>query len=128
MVCRVRSGRVATKRPMFSTMALRRKEVFPVTRMYSSIAPALLRFSSEIRRMPLSTPEVQAAMVITTATRTSAICRPSPWGRPNSQEKPTFRSTTPMPIEVATPKTVPTRAKMSMTLPAAPRTRLPSSG
>ena len=123
-----RVGSVHTKRPMLSTIALSRNGVCPVTRMYSSIAPADQRFSSEIRRMPLSTPEVQAAIVITTATRTSAICSARLCGRPNSQEKPTFSSTTPMPIEVATPTTVPTRAKMSITLPAVPRTRLPSSG
>ena len=37
-VCSVRSGRVKMKRPMFSTMALSRNEVLPVTRMYSIMA------------------------------------------------------------------------------------------
>ena len=78
--------------------------------------------------MPLSTPDVHAAIVMTTATMTSAICSPSPCGRPNSHEKPTFSRTTPIPIDVATPNTVPTSATMSMTSPVAPRTRLPSSG
>ena len=78
--------------------------------------------------MPLSTPDVHAAIVMTTATRTSAICRPRPCGSPKSQENPTLRRTTPIPIDVATPNTVPTSATMSMASPVAPRTRLPSSG
>ena len=78
--------------------------------------------------MPLSTPEVQAATVMTTATPTSAICRPRPSGSPKSFEKPTDSSTTPMPMDVATPMTVPTRVTMSMVWPVFPFTRLPSSG
>ena len=92
------------------------------------MAAADQMFSSEMMRMPLSTPDVQAAIVSTTATMIRAICSPSPSGMPNSVENPTESSTTPMPMEVATPNTVPTRAKMSITSPVAPRTRLPSSG
>ncbi len=113
---------------MFSTMELSRNEVWPVTRMYSSMAAALQMFSSEIQRIPLSTPEVHAAMVSTTATITRAICSASPSCRPNRMAKPTFSSTTPIPMDVATPKTVPTRVTMSIVSPMPPRTRLPSSG
>ena len=78
--------------------------------------------------MPLSTPETQAATVMTTETATSAICRARPSGRPKIHEKPTFRSTTPIPIEVATPNTVPTSVKTSIVSPSTPRTRRPSRG
>ena len=78
--------------------------------------------------MPRSTPDVVAAMVSTTAPMTSAICSVKPSSRPKSLEKPTPSSTTPMPMEVATPNTVPISATVLMPSPSRPRTRLPSSG
>ncbi|CFP68309.1 Uncharacterised protein [Bordetella pertussis] len=78
--------------------------------------------------MPRSTPDVVAPMVRITAPTTRAICSDRPCSSPKISEKPTLSSTTPMPIEVATPNTVPTSAMMLMPSPRGPRTRLPNSG
>jgi len=76
--------------------------------------------------MPRS--KVVAAMVSSTALITSAICSAKPCSSPKISEKPAPSSTTPMPMDVATPNTVPTSAMMLMPSPSGPRTRLPSSG
>lgn len=113
---------------MFSASAFSRKAVWPVTRIYTIIATALQRLSSEIQRMPRSTPDVVAAIVRTTAPMTSAICSERPCCKPKISENPTLRRTTPMPIDVATPNTVPTRAMALMPSPREPRTRRPNNG
>ncbi|MNH27545.1 hypothetical protein D3C79_876620 [compost metagenome] len=113
---------------MFHTSAFNKNAVCPVIRMYSIIATALQRFNSAIQRMPRSTPEVVAAMVSATAPITNAICNERPCSRANISEKPTLSSTTPIPIDVATPNTVPTSAMILMPSPKGPRTRLPNRG
>lgn len=78
--------------------------------------------------MPRSTPDVVAPMVKITAPMTRAICSARPSCKPKINENPTLSSTTPMPMDVATPKTVPTSAIMLMPSPRLPRTRLPNKG
>ena len=113
---------------MFCTVALSRNAVCPVARMYSSMTRAIQMLSSEMMRMPLSTPDAHAAMVMITATTTSPICTPADWGSPNNSSSPTLSSTTPMPMDAATPKMVPSRETTAAASPTAPLTRLPSSG
>ncbi len=100
----------------------------PVTSTKTASRMASSTLSWEIRLMPLSTPLTAEIVAMTTAITINEIWTARPCGRPNTMSRPTFRLTTPMPRDVATPKIVPSTAAVSAACPIGPSTRLPMSG
>ena len=70
------------------TSALSRKSVSPRNSTYSISATARKMFSSDSRRMPLSTPDTAEAIARTTETAISPAWTPTELGTPNRNCSP----------------------------------------